>query len=100
MMARPETSAAARSLRQWPLLIIVVGVAAGLVISLLGDATWRLGGYLIGASLLVGALERVVLPDRQAGLLEVRSKAFDVTILALAGVGILVLSYVVPEGRR
>ena len=99
-MARPETSAAARSLRQWPLLIIVVGVAAGLVVSLLGEATWRLGGYLIGASLLVGALERILLPDRQAGLLEVRSKPFDVVVLAITGVAILVLSYYVPEGRR
>ena len=99
-MARPESSAAARSLRQWPLLIIVVGVAAGLVVSLLGEATWRLGGYLIGASLLVGALERILLPDRQAGLLEVRSKPFDVMVLALTGVAILVLSYYVPEGRR
>ena len=99
-MARPESSAAARSLRQWPLLVIVVGVAAGLVVSLLGDATWRLGGYLVGASLLVGALERIILPDRQAGLLEVRSKPFDVMVLALTGVAILVLSYYVPEGRR
>ena len=99
-MARPEASAAARSLRQWPLLIIVVGVAAGLVVSLVGEATWRLGGYLIGASMLVGAAERIVLPDRQAGLLEVRSKPFDVVVLALAGVAILVLSYYVPEGRR
>jgi hypothetical protein len=99
-MARPETSAAARSLRQWPLLIIVVGVAAGLVVPLLGEATWRLGGYLVGGSMLVGALERIVLPDRQAGLLEVRSKPFDVAVLALTGVAILVLAYYVPEGRR
>ena len=99
-MTRPESSAAARSLRQWPLLIIVLGVAAGLVVSLLGEATWRLGGYLVGASLLVGALERIILPDRQAGLLEVRSKPFDVMVLSLTGVAILVLSYYVPEGRR
>jgi len=99
-MRSPEASAAARSLRQWPLLILVVGVAAGLVVSLLGEATWRLGGYLIGASLLVGALERILLPDRQAGLLEVRSKPFDVMVLALTGLAILVLSYYVPEGRR
>ena len=50
--------------------------------------------------MLVGALERIILPDRQAGLLEVRSKPFDVMVLSLTGVAILVLSYYVPEGRR
>ncbi len=87
-------------MHQWPLLIVVAGVAAGLVVALIGDSTWRLGALLIGASLGVGAVERVALPNREAGLLQVRSKGFDVTVLALTGAAIIVLAIVVPEGRR
>ena len=98
-MPRPEASAAARSLRQWPLLIVVIGVLAGLVVSFLGESTWRLGCLLIGASLGVGAVERIALPSRDAGLLQVRTKAFDVTVLAVTGAAIIALAIVVPEGR-
>ena len=96
---RSESSAAARSLRQWPLLIVVIGVVAGLVVSFLGESTWRLGCLLIGASLGVGAVERIALPSRDAGLLQVRTKAFDVSVLAVAAVAIIALAIAVPEGR-
>jgi hypothetical protein len=96
---RPETSVAARSWRQWPLLIVVIGVLAGLVVSFLGESTWRLGCLLIGASLGVGAVERIALPSRDAGLLQVRTKAFDVSVLAVTGAAIIALAIVVPEGR-
>ena len=99
LVPRPEASAAARSLRQWPLLIVVIGVLAGLVVSFLGESTWRLGCLLIGASLGVGAVERIALASRDAGLLQVRTKAFDVTVLAVAGAAIIALAIVVPEGR-
>jgi Protein of unknown function (DUF3017) len=80
-------------------LIVVVGVLAGLVVSFLGESTWRLGCLLIGTSLGVGAVERIALPSRDAGLLQVRTKAFDVTVLAVAGAAIIALAIVVPEGR-
>jgi Protein of unknown function (DUF3017) len=96
---QPESSAAARSLRQWPLLIVVIGVVAGLVVSFLGESAWRLGCLLIGASLGIGAVERIALPSRDAGLLQVRTKAFDVTLLAVGAVAIIALAIVVPEGR-
>jgi Protein of unknown function (DUF3017) len=99
LVPRLETSAAARSLRQWPLLIVLIGVLAGLVVSILGESTWRLGCLLIGASLGVGAVERIALSSRDAGLLQVRTKAFDVTVLAIAGAAIIALAIVVPEGR-
>jgi hypothetical protein len=54
---------------------------------------------MIGAALVVGAVERVVLADREAGLLQVRGKAFDVAVLALAGAAVIVLAVVVPPGR-
>lgn len=97
-LSRQEPNAAL-SLRQWPLLVVVVGVVVGLAVAWLGEATWRLGCLLIGGSLLVGAVERIVLPDREAGLLQVRGKGFDVAVLALTGVAVLVLAVVVPGGR-
>lgn len=98
-MARPESSAAARSLRQWPLLIVVAGVALGLVIACIGPTTWRLGCLVIGSSLGVGAVERIALPRKEAGLLQVRGRAFDVAVLALTGAAIVALAIVVPARR-
>jgi hypothetical protein len=96
---RPDRSASAKSLRQWPLLVILGGVLAGLLIAFLGQSTWRIGCLVIGASLGVGALERVVLPSREAGLLQVRSKAFDVAVLLLGAIAIIALSIAVPDRR-
>lgn len=86
-------------MRQWPLLVIVAGVFAGLLIAYLGDSSWRLGGLIVGASVGLGAVVRVVLPNREAGLLQVRGKAFDVTVLAFTGAAIIILAVVVPNGR-
>jgi len=73
-------------------MIVVVGVLLGLVIAALGQNAWRIGCVVIGASLCVGAIERVVLPRRDAGLLQVRGQAFDVAVLGLAGISIIVLA--------
>lgn len=83
----------------WPLLVVMGGVAAGLGIALVGDNTWRVGCLVIGGSLLVGAVERLALSPRAAGLLQVRGRWFDVTALALAGAAVIALAVVVPEGR-
>ena len=96
--ARQEPSAG-RSLRVWPLLIIVIGVVTGLVIAVVGESSWRLGALVIGASLGVGAVERIALPSGEAGLLRVRSKGFDVVVLMLMSAAIIALAIVVPEGR-
>ena len=89
----------ARSLRQWPLIVVVIGVAAGLVIAVVGEDTWRLGCLVIGASLGVGAVERIALPRGEAGLLQVRSKPFDVAVLGLCAAAVILLAIVVPAGR-
>ena len=74
-------------------------VVLGLVVSVLGESTWRVGALLVGAAMLVGAVERLVLSDRAAGLLQVRGKAFDVAVLALTGAAVVALALVVPSGR-
>jgi len=79
-------------LHQWPLLIVVGGVALGLAVAVLGEDTWRAGSVVIGSSLCVGALMRTILPRHNAGLMQVRSQVFDVAVLAGTGVGIIALA--------
>jgi hypothetical protein len=97
--ARVEPAAVARTLRAWPLLVVLIGVVAGLVIAFVVESGWRLGCLVIGGSLAVGAIERILLPSREAGLLQVRSKAFDAGMLVVLAVAILVLAMLVPTGR-
>ena len=80
-------------------MIVVIGVVCGLVMAVLGETTWRLGALVIGASLGVGAVERIALPSGDAGLLQVRSKVFDVVVLTVMAGTIIVLAIVVPPGR-
>jgi hypothetical protein len=98
-MPHHQPGAAAAAPSQWPLWVVVIGVLAGLGVALFGANAWRQGGLIMGASLGVGALERLALANRRAGLLQVRGKLFDVAVLALASTAIIVLVLAVPEGR-
>lgn len=86
--------ASASSLTQWPLLVVLGIVAIGLVLVVLGY--WRRGTTLIGLALCLGAGLRAVLPRHVAGLLQVRSWVFDVTLLLGCGAAIIVLAIAVP----
>ena len=90
----------ARSQRRWPFLVVVVGVAGGVIVALVGEDTWRLGSFVVGAFLGIGAVIRTALPRGGAGLLQVRGKAFDVTALGLASLAIIALAIAVPGGGR
>jgi len=50
-------------------------------------------------SVLFAALARLLLPARRVGLLVVRSRAFDVVVLAGMGMALVVLAIVVPPDR-
>lgn len=95
-VAARDAGPASRSTRLWPLLVVLIGVGLGLAIAVLGAQTWRLGCLVIGTSLLVGAVIRGALPGRDAGLLQVRSRPFDITVLTLGGIAVIALSIVVP----
>jgi hypothetical protein len=77
-------------------LIIVAASAVGLLVIALGP--WRRGVALIGLALLLGALMRAVLRDRDAGMLRVRRNRW-VDVLMLGGVGttLIILSSVIPN---
>lgn len=78
-----------------PLAIVVAGMIAGIVAVVVGH--WRLGCVIIGAFLTIGGIERLLLNDR-AGLLQARSRFFDVIALLGMGVVIIVLAIIVPAG--
>ena len=95
-MSSRDAGPASRSTRLWPLLVVLIGVLLGLAMAVVGAQTWRLGGLIIGTSLLIGAVIRGALPGRDAGLLQVRSRPFDITVLTLGGIAIIALSIAVP----
>lgn len=78
-----------------PLAVVVLGMLAGILVVVLGH--WRMGSVVIGASLTIGGIERIVLKDR-AGLLQARNRFFDVIALLGMGIGIMVLAISVPGG--
>jgi hypothetical protein len=77
-------------------LIVVAASALGLLIVAFGP--WRRGVGLIGVALLLGALMRALLRDRDAGMLRVRRNRW-VDVLMLGGVGttLIVLASVIPN---
>jgi Protein of unknown function (DUF3017) len=77
-------------------LIIVAASAVGLLIIAFGP--WRRGVALIGLALLLGALMRAVLRDRDAGMLRVRRNRWvDVVMLGGVGTTLIILSSVIPN---
>jgi hypothetical protein len=72
------------------LLAVVLGLA------LVGQDHWRRGLLLAGFGLLAGAVLRLVLPGRAAGLLAVRGRMFDVLVLGTLGVAVIVLTSTIP----
>ena len=58
---------------------------------------WRLGIQILGGSLLAAALIRLVLANRDAGMLAVRNRFIDVTLLTGAAVALIVLATTIPD---
>jgi hypothetical protein len=69
-------------------------VLIGLVVVALGQ--FRNGEVVVGATAFAAAAARLLLPEPRVGLLAVRRRWFDVTVLFLAGVTILVVAVEVP----
>lgn len=78
---------------------VVVVLTAGMV--LVGLEYWRRGLVVFGLGTGLAAVLRACLPDRRQGLLRVRGRAFDTTVLAVAAVAILVISWWInPLGTK
>ena len=74
----------------------ILGVAiAALVIATRSD--WRLGIQILGGSLLVAALLRLILANRDAGMLAVRNRFLDCFLLTATGIALIALATSIPD---
>jgi hypothetical protein len=78
-------------------LVVLAMVVLG--IALVAANRWRTGMSAVGLAFLLAFVMRAVLPDDRAGMLRVRRRMVDLAILAACGMGILVLTAVVPNPR-
>ena len=76
----------------------IPSTVGGLVYLIVAFGPWRRGVGLIGIALLVGALMRALLRDRDAGMLRVRRNRWvDVLMLGGVGAGLILLASVIPN---
>ena len=94
MPDRPDKPAESYPLNPWPLVAVVGVLLGGVVVALLGH--WRAAAMIVAGSLLLGAALRLVLPRRMAGLLVIRRRWIDVTVMAVLAVATAVVASVVP----
>jgi hypothetical protein len=76
-------------------LAILATAGVALVIAARGD--WRLGMQILGGSLLVAALLRLVLANRDAGMLAVRNRFLDAFLLIGCGAALITLAASIPD---
>lgn len=93
---KPDKPADSYPSNPWPLLLVVAVVVVGAALA--GFGFWRRGSLLIAGALGLGAVLRLVLPRRVAGLLVVRRRWIDVTVMAAIAVATAVMAVVVPPG--
>lgn len=67
-----------------PYLLVLAGAATGLVVIALGAPPWT-GGVIIGVSLIVGAVLRLMVPETRAGLMVARTRKADAFVFAAMG---------------
>ena len=79
------------------LIYIVVVVVTVVGLGLVAFGPWRRGVALIGFALIFAAGMRLVTKEDEAGMLRVRSRLFDVTVLAAVGASLLALAASIPD---
>lgn len=79
-------------------LAVLVVVGVGLVIVATGH--WRAGIEVFGGALVVASVMRLGLPSRDAGMLAVRTRWLDATLLAGAGAALWILAATMPNAGQ
>lgn len=78
-------------------IYIAVLIAAGVGVALVVSDDWRLGVRVIAGALAGAAAVRLVLPQRDAGMLAVRHRFIDVLMLAGVAIALFVLTGSIPD---
>jgi hypothetical protein len=76
-------------------LLVLTTCVVGVGIVVTGE--WRAGIRVFGGALLLGAVVRLLLSSRDAGMLAVRFKALDVLVLVGLGTALLFLAGSIPD---
>jgi hypothetical protein len=76
-------------------LLVLTTCVVGVGIVVTGE--WRAGIRVFGGALLLGAVVRLLLSSRDAGMLAVRFKALDVLMLVGLGSALLFLAGSIPD---
>ncbi len=84
---------------QWPIVwVVLIFVVA---FSLAAANFWRRGALLIGIAVGLAAVLRLALTEDRAGLLVVRSKAIDFTMMASVAAAMVYIAWTIdPLGTR
>jgi len=83
-------------LRNLPLVLVLTLGATGIGYSAAVPRHWLRGVLVLAGALVIAGVLRLLLPARQAGLLAVRSRAFDVLCYCGTGVAIIALGLALP----
>lgn len=83
-----------RLLAEWPLTVVLGGVLLALLT--IGLDHFRRGAVLLSAAAVLAFFLRLLLPDRDAGMLAVRSKQVDLVVLAGLGLALTLFTFWVP----
>jgi Protein of unknown function (DUF3017) len=89
---RARPAAVPRWFGRLPYGFVLCGVGAGLAV--VATNHFRRGSMLIAASVFIGALARLLLPESQVGMLAVRRRWLDVFLMTAAAVGITLVAFV------
>lgn len=80
--------------RQWPLIVVLAWICVAMLF-VAGDR-FRVGAVLLAASVVLALILRLVLTERGAGWLAVRSRGVDLAVLGVLAAALSVLSLWVP----
>lgn len=86
-----------RDLRDAPFVLVIMISAAGICYSAIRPEHWLRGVGCVGLAMMVAAGLRLLLTDRQSGLLAIRRRPFDVVCYVLLGVAILGVGILLPH---
>ena len=89
-----------RDLHEIPYVVVLMLAAAGVLYATVFSSHWLRGIGVLGLAVLIGGVFRLVLTERQAGLLAVRHRPFDVTCYLLFGAGIIVVGIITQNLAR
>jgi hypothetical protein len=81
-------------LREWPIALVLLGVVVAL--GFVAADRFRVGSVLLALSVVLAFLLRLLLPTRRVGLLAVRSRTVDLTVLGVIGGLLLLMAIIVP----